>query len=128
MRNIENQDKFIPSGLNIFGAPCHIEFMEPDDINAKVQEYYAAVIKAILDKIRELGLTQEQVGLMCGMEQGTISRYLSGDRGENLPLKTILALALGLGIDLSRLFNIYNSPQEKFQALLSEIGKMTINE
>jgi len=102
--------------------------MEPDDINAKVQEYYAAVIKAILDKIRELGLTQEQVGLMCGMEQGTISRYLSGDRGENLPLKTILALALGLGIDLSRLFNIYNSPQEKFQALLSEIGKMTINE
>lgn len=102
--------------------------MLPEDVDRQVQIFYEKAIKAILDKIRELGLTQEQVGLMCGMEQGTISRYLSGDRGENLHFKTILALALGLGIDLVRLFDFYNSPQEKLKALLSEISKMTVNE
>jgi transcriptional regulator with XRE-family HTH domain len=102
--------------------------MELDDIEGKVQEFYRRVIKAILDKIKDLGLKQEQVGLMCGMEQGTISRYLSGDRGENLPFKTILALAIGLEIDLARLFDVYDSPQEKLKALLFEISKMTVNE
>ena len=100
MRNIDNQEKLIPIGLILFRRPCHSEFMKPDDIDGKVQESYARVMTAILEKIKELGLTQEQLGLMCGKEQGTISRYLSGARGEDLPFRTILALAHGMGIDL----------------------------
>lgn len=121
------QGNFIPPGLNFFKPQCHIGVMEPEDIDAKVQELYRIVLRAILDKMKQLGLTQEQVGLMVGMEQGTISRYLSGDRGENLPFKTILALAVGLEIDLSLLFAFYASPQEKIQALLSEINKIVAN-
>lgn len=118
------QENFIPTGLNFFKPQCHIYFMEPDDIDVKVRELYGIVLRAILDKIKQLGLTQEQVGLMCGMEQGTISRYLSGNRGEDLPFKSILALAVGLDINLSLLFAFYASPQEKIQALLSEINKI----
>ncbi|MFA4834814.1 MAG: helix-turn-helix transcriptional regulator [Dehalococcoidia bacterium] len=121
------QENFIPTGLNFSEPQCHIGSMEPEDIDVKVRELYGIVLRAILDKIKQLGITQEQVGLMCGMEQGTISRYLSGGRGENLPMKTILALAVGLEIDLSRLFDFYNSPQEKIQALLSEINKIVAN-
>lgn len=121
------QELFMPTGLNFSRPQCHTDFMEPEDVDLKVRELYGIVLGAILDKIKQLGLTQEQVGLMVGMEQGTISRYLSGDRGENLPFKTILALAVGLEIDLSLLFAFYASPQEKIQALLSEINKIVAN-
>lgn len=122
------QENFIPTGLNFSKPQCHIDFMQTDDIDEKVQELYDKAVKVILDRIRELGITQEDAALRCGVEQGSMSRYLGGSRGKNLPFKTILALAVGLEIDLSRLFDFYASPQEKIKALLSEISKMTVNE
>ena len=121
----------MPDGLTFYWPLCHKEAMdELTDLDARVQEIYSRVVEAILNRIKELErleLGQTEIGLRCGFEQGTISRYIRKARNKNLPFKSVLALAIGLGVDLPELLKTYGSKEERLKALLSEVSKIVAN-
>lgn len=119
----------IPTGLNYFGEACQNDFME-DDLEKQAQEIYDRILERIRDALKEKRsiITETELGFRCGLSQPTINRIKSGARGKDLPLMSVLKLALILNIDLTTLYLSTGPAQSKLKTLLSEISKMIVND
>ena len=58
----------------------------------------ARLVESIVDRRKELGLTQEEVALRAGIRQSAVARLEGG--GAIPRLDTLVTIAIGLGLDL----------------------------
>ena len=58
----------------------------------------ARLVESIVDRRKELGLTQEEVALRAGIRQSAVARLEGG--GAIPRLDTLAKIAIGLGLDL----------------------------
>ena len=58
----------------------------------------ARLVETIVDRRKELGLTQEEVALRAGIRQSAVARLEGG--GAIPRLDTLVKIAIGLGLDL----------------------------
>ena len=58
----------------------------------------ARLVESIVDRRKELGLTQEEVALRAGIRQSAVARLEGG--GAIPRLDTLVKIAIGLGLDL----------------------------
>ncbi len=126
MRYSEKSSEIIPTGLNFFGEICQSGFME--NLEREAQEIYDRTMAEIRKAIKESPLSEDEIADRCGKTQPWVNRIKTGERGEDLPFKTILCLALVLEIDLTTLYLSASPAQSKLKTLLSEISKMIVNE
>jgi len=100
-----------------------------NDLAKQAQEIYERTLKQLRFAIKNSGLNDEEIAERCGDRSAAwINRIRNGQRGTNLPFKTILQISLALNLDLTSLYLSSNSTQARLQAILSEINKMIVNE
>lgn len=77
----------------------------------KSQEIYENIIKLIREELIRFcqTKTQEEAADLCAITQSAINRLIRGTRGENLPFKTVIKVALALDLDLAAL--LQNTPR-----------------
>jgi predicted transcriptional regulator len=116
----------MPVGFMVFKNLCHIGSMD-DELRVRVQEIYDNIVSGLrqeITKLREQGKSQEDIADLCGVTQATISRICGEKRGTNLPLKSVLKIAICLDIDLMNIFPPSEQSKAKIKAILSEIDKI----
>lgn len=99
---------------------------EEREVPEQMAELYERVITGFRTEILEALKTkrQKEVADLCGVTQATIQRIARGRRGQNLPFKTILCIAIGLNIDLGHLISPRTDvDKEKIRHLISELFK-----
>src|SRR5512137_3042421 len=102
--------------MRFFFSPCPCHKVYTMDM---ADQIYEKVIQALLKALEEADLTQDELAHKCGTTQPTIQRLLAGKRGQNLPFKTVLNIALALDIDLSSLVSPHSflDKREKIASL-----------
>lgn len=98
------------------------------DNKTKSREMYDHILWLLREEIKKAleNHTQEEVADLCDTTQPTIQRILKGTRGQNLLLKTVLNIAVGLNIDIARLITLQPNvtSTEKIKILLAEVSKL----
>lgn len=106
------------------GKVCHKVYME--DIEKRCLVMYEQILKALREELEKAleTRTQEEIAHICGTTQPTIQRILKGTRGQNLPLKTVLNIILGLNLDLLPLLSVPSPVRDKLKELLAEASEL----
>lgn len=90
---------------------------------------YDQILKALRGELEKAlkSHTQEEIAHLCETTQPTIQRIMSGSRGQNLPLRTVLNIIYGLNLDIRLVFSIPPPSTDKIRALLAEAVNLMEN-